>query len=297
MKISVVVLNYNGISNSIECIESLKQADVGKHTLEIVVVDNASNDDSLQKLKNIDDIFLIHNGDNLGYSGGNNVGIKSALKRGADFVCILNNDTKVKKDFLMQMVKHGPKVIVSPKIYFYPGSEFHKKRYKKNEVGKVIWAAGCFVDWANVIGTHRGVDEIDRAQFDLEKEIDFATGACLFASKEIFENTGFFDEKYFLYLEDMDFCIRARENGYKTIYSPKAVVWHKNAASSGGSGSKLQDYYITRNRLLFAFKYAKLKTKLAVLRQTIGQINDQTKKTALFDFLTLHFGKLNHSLK
>ena len=91
----------------------------------------------------------------------------------------------------------------------------------------------------------------------------------------------------------MDFCIRAKKSGFKIIFEPHAIIWHKNASSSGGSGSNLQDYYITRNRLLFAFKYAKIKTKIAVLKQITKQATSQIKRKALLDFLTMRFGKGN----
>jgi len=89
----------------------------------------------------------------------------------------------------------------------------------------------------------------------------------------------------------MDFCVRAKKAGFKIIFEPKAILWHKNAATAGGSGSRLQDYFISRNRLLFAIKYARLKTKLAVVRQSIRQLKDPVKRRAFWDFLTTNFGK------
>jgi len=290
MKIVLLVLNYNGIKDSLECIESLKNLKTKKFTVSTVVVDNASTDGSQEKLRKISGIKLLENKKNLGYSGGNNVGIKYAINSGADYVCILNNDVKVDKNLLVNFLKSTNTDIVSPKIYFYPGQEFHKSRYKKQDIGKVFWYAGGYIDWDNIIGSHRGVDEVDSGQFDSETLIGYATGACIFANVEVFKKVGLFDEKYFLYLEDMDFSIRAKKAGYKITYQPSAIVWHKNASSSGGSGSQLQDYYISRNRLLFAFKYAKIKTKLALLKQISNQYRDPVKRQALLDFLSLKFG-------
>jgi len=136
-----------------------------------------------------------------------------------------------------------------------------------------------------------GVDEVDRGQFAKRKLITFATGACMLVKRSVFEKIGYFDEKYFLYLEDMDFCVRAKNAGFKIIFEPEAVLWHKNASSSGGSGSALQDYFITRNRLLFAFKFASIRTKFALFRQILGQIRSPIKRKALADFLTFNFGK------
>ena len=91
----------------------------------------------------------------------------------------------------------------------------------------------------------------------------------MMVKKEVFGKTGLLDGKYFLYYEDADFCIRTKLKGYKIFYQPKAILWHKNAAATGGSGSALQDYYITRNRLIFGFKYANLKIKLALFKESL----------------------------
>ena len=117
----------------------------------------------------------------------------------------------------------------------------------------------------------------------------------MLVKKEVFEKIGMFDEKYFLYLEDMDFCVRAKKAGFGITFFPQAKLWHKNAVASGGSGSLLQDYYITRNRLLFAFKFAKLRTKLAVLKQAVLKASNSTKRAALIDFLTYKFGRSTRS--
>jgi len=292
MNISIIITNYNGIDDTLECLESLKRCDLNGLNVEIIIVDNDSHDGSVEALSKLKDINFIENRQNLGFSGGNNVGIRKAIAKGSDAVLILNNDTIVDKSLfvnLLSALKVGD--IVSPKIYFAPGFEFHKDRYKKKDLGKVIWYGGGEIDWSNIIGKHIGVDRVDTGQFSKRAEIDLATGACMFVKRKVFETIGFFDEKYFLYLEDMDFCVRAKKRGFKIIFEPKAVIWHKNAGSVGGSGSKIQDYFISRNRLLFAFKYAKLRTKIAVLREIIGKIGSPLKRRALLDFLTFNFGK------
>ncbi len=292
MKVGVIVLNYNGLENTLECVESLKSSKRHVKGIEIIIVDNDSTDNSKFRLSKLKSVTLIFNKENLGYSGGNNVGIKHALKNQFDYILIINNDAYVDELFFKNIFKDS-KIgeIISPKIYFAPGFEFHKDRYRATNLGKVIWYAGGSIDWSNIIGVHTGVDEIDTGQFDKNKEVDFATGACMLVKKEVFDKIGLFDEKYFLYLEDMDFCVRAKKAGFKIMFTPRAKIWHKNAAASGGSGSHLQDYYITRNRLLFAFKFAKLKTKLAVFKQAVTQAKSTVKRDALIDFITLKFGK------
>lgn len=292
MKVAIVILNFNGLDDTLSCLESIRKLKTDRILIKTIVVDNFSSDGSQEALPKIKDIAYIQNQGNLGYSGGNNVGIKYAITQGADAVLVLNNDTIVDSGLILNLVKacdHGD--LISPKIYFAKGFEFHKSRYSAKDLGKVIWYAGGEIDWANVMGKHWGVDEIDRGQFAKRRKISLATGACMFVKREVFEKIGYFDEKYFLYLEDMDFCKRAKDDGFKIIFEPKAVIWHKNAGSSGGSGSQLQDYFITRNRLLFALKHATIKTKIALARQILSQIKNPIKRRALFDFLTFNFGK------
>ena len=292
MKLAIVILNFNGLDDTLSCLDSVRKLKSDNIFLETIVVDNFSSDGSQEALSKIKDINFIQNQDNLGYAGGNNVGANYAIKRGADAVLILNNDTIVDQKLILNLVTVLDKGdIISPKIYFAKGFEFHRSRYASKNLGKVIWSAGGEIDWSNVLGKHLGVDEVDKGQFAKRKQITFATGACIFVKREVFEKIGYFDEKYFLYLEDMDFCVRAKNAKFKIIFEPGAVVWHKNAGSSGGSGSVLQDYFITRNRLLFAYKYASLKTKFAVLRQVLRQIKSPIKRKAFLDFLMFNFGK------
>lgn len=292
INLAIVILSFNGRDSTLECIKSLKIAKKDNVNLRIIVVDNASADDSLNALQKVKDIDLIVNHENLGFSGGMNKGIEYALKHNATHIMLLNNDTVIDKSLLINMVRASVKAdIISPKIYFSAGHEFHKNRYQKTDLGKVIWYSGGSIDWKNILGVHAGVDEVDTGQFNKPKEITFATGCCILISREVFKKIGLLDEKYFLYLEDMDFCYRAQKAGFKILFDPQSILWHKNASAAGGSGSKLQEYYFTRNRLLFAFKHASIKMKAAVLRQALGDILNPVRRLALFDFLTFHYGE------
>ena len=226
-----------------------------------------------------------------------NIGIKHALKNGGDYVLIHNNDTFVKEDFLQKLFDFAEKTekagIVAPKIYFAKGYEFHKDRYKEEELGHVFWYAGGNMDWKNVIGHHRGVDEIDHGQYDKIEETDFATGCSMLVKSEVFNKVDLLDEAYFLYYEDSDFSKRAKEARYKIYYLPSSVVWHKNAGSTGGSGSKLQDYYITRNRMYFGMKFASTRSKVALLREGVRNIlsGREWQKAGAIDYFLGRMGK------
>lgn len=295
----ISILNFNGNNNTLECVESLKKINISDLKLTILVVDNGSSEElklksgSSGKIK----IKVIKNEKNLGFSGGHNVGIKHALGQGADYVVILNNDTYVDENFideLLKAAKRDNKIgILSPKIYFAPGFEFHKDKYSKKEQGKVFWYAGGGMDWANVIGHHRGVDEVDKGQFDKTVETELATGCCMLIKREVFDKVGMFDDKYFLYYEDADLCMRAKKNSFKIIFVPSSIIWHKNAGSGGGSGSVLQDYYIARNRLIFGFRYAPIRSKIALFRESLYLFfrGREWQKRGVLDFYFASLGK------
>ena len=304
MKIAVVILNWNGKDYVLDCLESVEKLNTAGMKMEIIVVDNGSTDGSLeiiQKLKiknqnNNSKLKIVKNNKNLGFTGGNNVGIKYALENGADYIILLNSDTIVDKDLIIQLIevaKSDSRIgIVGPKIYFAPGREYHQDWYSQKERGKVFWYAGGIIDWNNILLFHRGVDEVDQGQYDKQIETDFVSGCCLLVKKKVFEKIGLLDDRYFLYLEDADFCQRAKRAGYKVIYTPKAALWHLNAGSSLVGGD-LHDYFITRNRLLFGMKYAKLRTKIALLKEGVKILAKGRKwqKIGIRDFYLNRFGK------
>lgn len=298
-KISVIVLNYNGIDDTIECLQSLSKVNVPPNfTLEVIVVDNSSNKNSDEIIKSeFKNVILIQNKENLGFSGGNNVGIRYALDNGAKYVVILNNDTLVDKEFvgeLLKVAESDNKIgVISPKIYFAPGFEFHKDKYKSKDLGKVFWYGGGIMDFNNIIGYHRGVDEVDNGQYDKTQITDFASGCCMLVKKEVFDKIGLFDDDYFLYYEDNDLCIRAKNANFSIAYAPKAIIWHKNAGSAGGSGSKLQDYYITRNRMLFGMRYASIRVKIALIKESLKIFirGRKWQRKGIMDFYFKKIGK------
>lgn len=296
IKVAVVILNWNRKSDTLECIRSVHELRTMNYQLITIVVDNNSKDGSVEEFRKQKNITLVTNRDNLGYTGGNNEGIKKAIELGADFIMVLNNDTILDKHLvkeLLEVAKNKKDAgIFTPKIYFAKSFEFHKDRYERNELGKVIWAAGGKIDWDNVYGINRGVDEVDTGQYDRVEEVDFGSGACLFVKREVFEKVGIFDNRYFMYYEDTDLCEKAKKSGFKTVYVPTAKLWHKVAQSSG-IGSGLNDYYISRNRLLFGTLFAPFRTRFALLRESfrLYLTGREWQKKGVIDFYTSNFGK------
>lgn len=269
----VVIVNWNLKADTLECLASLKHLKLTGMKLAVIVVDNASADGSVPAIRQkFPDVIVLENKKNLGFSGGNNIGIDFALKQGADFVWLLNNDTIVDPLALLALidvVKRNGADIAGSKIYFYKGREFHRERYQQGEAGRVVWYAGGLIDWQNMYASHRGVDAVDVGQFDEITETDFVTGCSMFVSARVFKAIGRLDERFFLYLEDLDFCLRARLAGFKLFYAPKSLIWHKNAGSTSRPGNPLHEYYFTRNRLFIGMRYAPLRTKIALIREAI----------------------------
>ncbi|HEX8932322.1 MAG TPA: glycosyltransferase family 2 protein, partial [Patescibacteria group bacterium] len=280
-----------------EFLKSLTKIKPQNFNLTVVVVDNGSK--NIFKRKDSEEIILIRSEKNLGFTGGYNLGMRKALEIGAEYIMIVNNDTIVEENlitYLQQELERDSKVGVTvPKIYFAKGHEFHKDRYKKEDLGKVLWYAGGYIDWDNVMSIHRGVDEVDHGQYDNPEPVSFATGCCLMIKREILKKVGFLDDQYFLYYEDADFNERVKRAGYTIVYVPKAVLYHVNASSSGGAGhgNALQDYFITRNQMVFGLKYAPLRTKMALIRQSVKLLFNgrREQKRAIKDFYMRKLGK------
>ncbi|MBI2337676.1 glycosyltransferase family 2 protein [Candidatus Daviesbacteria bacterium] len=289
-KVAVITLNYNGKKDTLELLRSLSKLPTTNYPLRprseasqllTLVVDNGSGDGSVSAIhKQFPEVDILQTGANLGFAGGFNKGLEYAKIWGADYFLLINNDCIIKDPDLVHMLlktaKSDPKIgLVSPKIYFAPGFEFHKERYRKDDLGKVIWYAGGKFDWDNIGSKHRGLDEVDSGQYDSAEETEIFSGACVLVRKEVLssfakamEDKGGLDEKYFLYFEDSDFAKRAKEAGFKIYYNGKTSIYHKVSRSTG-IGSKITDYYHARNRLIFGMKYATPRTKFALLREAV----------------------------
>lgn len=273
-KVAIVTVNYNGKEDTLEFLESLKKLKTENLELKTIVVDNGSEDGLVSELvKSYPQITVLQNGENKGFAGGYNRGIDYALIWGADYILIINNDCLIKDaNLIVELIKTAQsdeKIgLVSPKIYFAPGFEFHKDRYDQSDLGNVIWYAGGKFDWDNIHAIHRGIDEMDDGKYDKVEEVDFASGACLLLKREVIEKVDSFDENFFAYLEDVDFLKRTKDAGFKAFYNGKVTIYHK-VSQTAGIGSKVTDYYHTRNRLIFGMKYGKFRTKFALLREAL----------------------------
>lgn len=247
-KVSIIIVNYNGYIDTVECIKSLKN--IIYPDFNIIVVDNGSTQE-IEDLKTYikKSAILINQSKNLGFSGGNNIGIQYAIEHDADYVLLLNNDTTVEPEFLNILVncaeEHRDSGIIGGKINYYNSPD-------------TIWFGGGKVNKYSAVIWHEYIKEKDRGKKGKVRETQFLTGCLMLIPKTIVKKVGLLDESYFLYDEDVDYCFRVMRAGYKLYYCNDAVIYHKVSASSGNF-SDLSQYYMVRNGLYTSKKYAKNK--------------------------------------
>lgn len=233
-KVSIIVLNWNGLKDTIECLESLKKITYPNY--EVIVVDNGSkgNDADVLEEKYGDYIELIRNRENLGFTGGNNVAMRTVVERGINYVLILNNDVVVEKNFLEPLIEDILRDenigVIGPANYYY------------YEPQKILHSGGKINYWK---GKAVGLNLLESS-----KELNSLAGCCLLIRKEVIDQIGYFYEPYFLNFEEVDYCLRAKKAGFKISYEPKSKVWHKTQATLDKIPAA-QCYYFYRNKFLF----------------------------------------------
>jgi len=256
--VDIIVLNWNGIKDTLECLESLYKSDY--QNLRNIVVDNGSTDDSVKAIQSrYSDVTLIETGLNLGYAEGNNVGIRHSLEHDPDYLLVLNNDTIVAPNMISALVDAAhdyPDGVLGPITYYQDQPE-------------VIWWAGTIWLSDKSCFTHRGDREIDNGdRYSQITECDYVVGSALFASSKIYREIGIFDSRYFLTFEETDWCYRAKRHGYRCYCIPQAKLWHK-VSSSLGSGSPLQHYFYMRNALLWGERYLDMRSYLKLFSNSL----------------------------
>ena len=246
-KVCVVLLNWNGRDDTLACLDSLERSDYPH--LEIVVVDQGSQDGLVEVLRRREPhVKLLANEENLGFTGGNNQGIRYGLENGADYILLLNNDTVVDTQCISELVRvagSNPAVAaVGPKIYLY------------HEPDR-IWSVGGIVDFSENVGQMRGYGRIDRGQFDELAEVDFISGCAVMVHREVVEAVGLLSEEFYpAYYEDADWGVRIRTAGYVNLVVPSARIWHKASTSTGGDYNPTSKYLMGHHAVVFMKKYA-----------------------------------------
>ena len=296
--VTIILLNWNGWKDTLECLESVYQ--ITYPSFSVVLVDNHSTDDSLNKIRDFcsgdlnvfkelkdgniskiietpfkkpikliefteedikektslnedirslsNSLFLIKSEKNHGFSGGNNLGIKFAQNSiKSDYILLLNNDTVVENGFLEPMVEisESSKDIgfVGPKTYFY-----HPYPEKIIQI-----TGGGAIDLKKAKTFQRGYQEKEKDQYTESVDLGYIGGSCVLVKKEVLDKIGLLDERYFMYWEDTDWSYQGYREGYRSVYQPESIIWHKHGASSK---PYFELYYLSRNRVFFMKKNA-----------------------------------------
>lgn len=311
-RVCIVILNWNGWRDTIECLESLFR--ISYNNYQVVVIDNASTDGSLEIMekwavgqeiesikipgelfhlthppvkkpidyieysreeaesggiagkesklvdfiRNQEDnaanvldptsnypLIFVHNENNLGFTGGNNVGLKYVINDflGFDYALLLNNDVVVDKDFLDHLISCAEKFpnsgIVGPKIYYYDNP-------------KILQGIGSYVDLSKWVSQIVGCNAPDQSQFDSYLKFSYIAGVCFLVKVSVLRIVGLLDEKFFMYAEDLDYCLRAQKRGFECIYTPYSKIWHKWVKSSN---LRFATFMSFRNRIWLIKKH------------------------------------------
>ncbi|PYS69771.1 MAG: hypothetical protein DMF69_15855 [Acidobacteria bacterium] len=237
--ISIVTLNWNGLTDTLECLSSVEK--LTYPNVRTIVVDNASSDNQADTIeKAFPNVVVLRQSENLGFCGGCNVGIRYALENGADYVMLLNNDAIVTPDLVDKLLEGVAKVgnfgAASPIIL-------------EHEIPNNISYSDAKWDTAKarLRLTEPGVrleDVSSREPYTSE----FANGCCLLAPSDVFRREGLLDERYFAYHDEAEWCARVRRHGYESYVIPNALVYHKGSGSTPGLVST---YLLTRNKMLW----------------------------------------------
>ncbi|MDZ7290116.1 MAG: glycosyltransferase family 2 protein [candidate division KSB1 bacterium] len=245
----ILVVNWNGREDTLACLASLRK--VSYQPRHILVIDNASTDGSVEAIREqFPEVEVLANAKNERFARANNQGMEKALAAGAGMVLLLNNDTEVAPDFLEHLVaaaESRPDVgMVAPKIYYHHDPQ-------------LLWFAGGRVNfWTGRI-YHLGLRQHEAPQSDQQEHnspevVDFLTGCAILAKRECLEKIGWLDESYYMYVEDVDWCWRARQAGFVCLYQPAAKIWHKVSASAGDS---FKIYHKVLGNFVFFRRYAR----------------------------------------
>jgi len=248
-----LILNTNRREDTLACLASLRRSGYARH--HAIVLDNASSDGSVPAIREAHpEVEILSLAENRGYAGNNNVGIRRALERQADWIVVLNEDTVVDAHCLERLVQAGESDgrigIVGPMVYHFDQPE-------------VVQSAGGMLTrtWDAV---HRGANERNGGRFAHPQDVDWISGCCIMIRRQVFEEIGLIDERFFYYWEETELCIRARRAGWRIVHVPQARIWHKGVQPDYRPKPAVT-YYAARNRLLALSKHgAPLPVRLAV---------------------------------
>lgn len=253
--VSVITINFNQAAYTLQMIDSLKRC--GYENLEIIVVDNASNNNDVEAIATLHhDVKVLRLSENLGFAGGNNKGLEQAK---GEYFLFLNNDTEVSEGFIEPLIavfEQFPDAgMVSPRIHYFDSVEMKTIQYAGARKINLLTGRGSNIGWG----------ETDMGQYNYVLETDYAHGAALMFNRRILKQLGCIPDQYFLYYEEHDWCTAMQRVGLKAYFCGKSVIFHKESISVG-KNSPLKTYYMNRNRIMYLRRNASfVKFSIAIL--------------------------------
>lgn len=260
-RVVVIVLTWNGRKDTLGCLESLQAVDYPNW--EVLVVDNGSEDGTVDAVRTAyPAVVVIETGRNLGFTGGNNVGVEAALSRGAEFILMLNNDTVVAPDLLRAFVRTAGQYpdagVFGAKIYFFDEP-------KRMWFGGASWNPRALLSFENL-----GQGVLDNGKdFEQVRDTPWANGCALFFRAVVVRTVGMLDDRFFILYEEVDWCFRAQRAGFRCLFVPEAKVWHRVSMTFGGGRSLVYEYFDLRNLLLWTEKNLNVRARMRVWAYTM----------------------------
>jgi GT2 family glycosyltransferase len=257
-RVAVVVLSWNGRSDTLACLESL--AHVDWDPLTTIVVDNGSTDGTSEAvLDRFPEVVILRSEENLGFAEGNNYGLRTAFAAGAEYALVLNNDTIVDRGLIAALAGEAERRpdagALCPMMYY-------------TDPPDRIWYAGARFDARRVHnGRHTGYGDRDTGQYDATREIGRATGAAMLVPRRVVEDVGYLDGRLFIQVEDVEWSLRMRAAGYRILFVPAGKVWHRVSGATGGEHDPDTAYYEIRNTLAVCSRHAPLRGPARLRRE------------------------------
>lgn len=283
MKVSVIVLTNNSRDQISACLSALTKVAHSAYFYEILVVDNNSNDDTVDVIHHkFPNLRVIVNPANLGFGGGFNVGIQQALQDTGQFVWLLTPAITVAQDTLLALLSGADT---------YPDAGiFSPKLFHAGESAETLWSAGLSLNWSTFDWEYRGRGQPDGKLFDHDTQTDFIQEDCLFIRSRLFSTVGLLDSRYFGPFTVADYCLRTRNHRWKLMTICQSRAWFDSHNSVSGFGQP--EYFYTRNRLLFGFKYAPPRAKLSLAVSAVRNYlsGRPWQRRAVLDYFTGNLG-------
>lgn len=245
--VSILILNWNNWQSTSETLKSVLSSSYPNYS--VTLLDNGSCDNSYEILSSLfPQIKIIKCKENMGFAEGVNIGIKEILKcKETNYILLLNNDVVIEKDMITHMINAAfldEKIgIVGAKVYQYSNPT-------------LLYGTWGTINFRQYVSKIEGENSKDIEKFNKIREVDYVLGCCILIKKNLLDDIGLFDSKYFAYHEELDFCVRAKKKGYKIIFTPKAYLFHKGSYSLKGEFKyKVRNYFLGRNSFLFVKKH------------------------------------------